>query len=126
LVGAVIIGVVGPCCAGKSTLVQALAAHGCAVRHIAQEHSYAPKMWQIIGKADLLVFLDVSYEVAQSRRWMDWLPRDIAEQQHRLRDARLHCDLYVDTNALTTDDVFDLVFPFVTRHTDAAPLPQTE
>ncbi len=79
-------------------------------------------MWQIIGKADLLIFLDVTYEVAQRRRWMDWLPRDIAEQQHRLRDARLRCDLYVDTNALTAAQVFDVVFPFVTHHT-GAPLP---
>ncbi len=115
-----IIGVVGPCCAGKSTLVQALAAHGCVVRHIAQEHSYAPKMWQIIGKADLLIFLDVSYEVAQRRRWMDWLPRDVDEQQHRLRDARLHCHLYVDTDPLSAAEVFDLVLPFVSSHAGVA------
>jgi pantothenate kinase len=115
-VGAVIIGVVGPCCAGKSTLVQSLAARGCDVRHIAQEHSYAPKMWQIIGKADLLIFLDVSYEVAQRRRWMDWLPRDLDEQHHRLRDAHLNCDLYVDTNPLSAEEVFDVVFPFISSH----------
>ena len=115
-----IIGVVGPCCAGKSTLVEALAARGCVVRHIAQEHSYAPKMWQIIGKADLLIFLDVSYEVAQRRRWMDWLPRDVDEQQHRLRDARLHCDLYVDTDPLSAAEVLDRVLPFVSSHTDSA------
>jgi cytidylate kinase len=116
----VIIGVVGPCCAGKSTLVRALAARGCDVRHIAQEHSYAPKMWQIIGKADLLIFLDVNFDVAQSRRWMDWLPRDLDEQRQRLRDARLHCDLYVDTNPLSAAEVFDVVVPFVVSQGDLA------
>ena len=121
-----IIGVVGPCCAGKSTLVQSLAARGCDVRHIAQEHSYVPKMWKIIGKADLLIFLDVSYDVAQQRRWMDWLPRDLEEQQHRLRDARSHCDLYIDTNPLTAAEVFDQVFPFITRHTSATLKPHAE
>jgi cytidylate kinase len=114
----VIIGVVGPCCAGKSTLVRALAARGCEVRHIAQEHSYAPKMWQIIGKADLLIFLDVNYDEAQRRRRMDWLPRDLDEQRDRLRDARLHCDLYVDTNPLSAAQVFDLVLPFLAGHID--------
>jgi cytidylate kinase len=117
---AVIIGVVGPCCAGKSTLVQSLAERGCEVRHIAQEHSYVPKMWQIIGKADLLIFLDVSFEMAQRRRWMDWLPRDHDEQRNRLRDARMHCDLYVDTDPLSAAEVFDVVFPFVSSHVDLA------
>ena len=115
-----IVGVVGPCCAGKSTLVQALAARGWEVRHIAQEHSYVPKMWQIIGKADLLIFLDVNYDVAQRRRRMDWLPRDLDEQRHRLRDARLHCDLYVDTNPLSAAQVFELVFPFLSSQLDVA------
>jgi cytidylate kinase len=120
----VIIGIVGPCCAGKSTLVRALAARGCDVRHIDQEHSFAPKMWQVIGKADLLIYLDVDYEVAQTRRRMNWLPRDLDEQRYRLRDARSRCHLYVDTNPLTAADVFDRVFPFITSHAGTAPPPE--
>jgi cytidylate kinase len=119
----VIVGVVGPCCAGKSTLVQALAARGCAVRHIAQEHSYVPKMWQIIGKADLLIFLDVTYETAQRRRWMDWLPRDMVEQQHRLRDARQRCDLYFDTDPLTAAQVVESIFAFLDSRLGHSPEP---
>ena len=115
-----IIGVVGPCCAGKSTLVQSLAARGLTVRHIAQEHSYVPKMWQIIGKAERLIFLDVSYDVAQRRRWMDWLPRDMDEQHHRLRDARARCDLYLDTDLLTVAEVFEQVLPYVSGQAGTA------
>ena len=56
-----IIGVVGPCAAGKTTLVAALREMGYNVRHIAQEHSYVPYMWQRLAKPDLLIYLDVSY-----------------------------------------------------------------
>jgi hypothetical protein len=54
---------------------------------------------------------------------MDWLPRDLDEQHHRLRDARLHADLYIDTNPLSVAEVFDLVFPFVSSHGDLAAPP---
>ena len=104
-----IVGVVGPCCAGKSTLVASLIQRGYTVRHIAQEHSFVPRMWQVIGKAELLVFLDVSFEVAQRRRWMDWKPADLEEQQRRLRHAREHCDLYLQTDALSTEQVLERV-----------------
>lgn len=104
-----IIGVVGPCCAGKSTLVTRLIQRGYTVRHIAQEHSFVPRMWQVIGKAELLIFLDVSFEVAQHRRWMDWKLADLEEQQRRLRHAREHCDLYLQTDVLSADQVLERV-----------------
>ena len=90
-----------------------LAAAGYTVRHIAQEHSFAPKMWQIIGKADILIFLDVSFDVAQGRRWMDWLPRDMDEQRRRLRHAREHCDLYLDTDPLSAAEVCAEALAFI-------------
>jgi ABC-type glutathione transport system ATPase component len=108
-----IVGVVGPCCAGKSTLVKALLERGYAARHIAQEHSFAPRMWQIIGKAEVLVYLDVSFSVAQQRRWMDWQPADLEEQGRRLRHAREHCDLYLQTDALRAEDVLERVLTYV-------------
>jgi cytidylate kinase len=104
-----IVGVVGPCCSGKSTLVEALLQRGFAVRHIAQEHSFTPSMWKVIGKADVLIYLDVSFEVAQLRRWMDWKPADLEEQGRRLRDAREHCDLYLQTDRLSAAEVLGRV-----------------
>jgi thymidylate kinase len=92
--------VVGPCCAGKTTLVTALAAQGIAARVIAQEHSFVPHMWQVITHPDWLIYLDVSYPVAQQRRWMNWTPADLEEQRHRLRHARQHCNLYISTDDL--------------------------
>jgi deoxyadenosine/deoxycytidine kinase len=111
-----VIGVVGPCCAGKSTLVQALLSLGYNARHIAQDHSYAPRMWQVVGQPDILVFLDVSYPVAQQRRWMDWQPADMDEQQRRLAHARQHCHLYVATDPLSIDAVREQVLAFLARH----------
>ena len=55
------IGVVGPCGAGKSTLVNALAEHGYPARHIAQEHSYVPSMWKRMVNPDILIYLEASY-----------------------------------------------------------------
>jgi cytidylate kinase len=107
------VGVVGPCCAGKSTLVAALTARGYVARHIAQEHSFAPRMWHVIGHTDVLVFLDVSYAVAQQRRWMNWQPHHLQEQQRRLRHARDHCHLYLHTDTLTAQEVLNRVLAFL-------------
>jgi deoxyadenosine/deoxycytidine kinase len=108
-----VVGVVGPCCAGKSTLVEALLARGYQARHIAQEHSYAPRMWQVIARPDVLIYLDVSYPVAQARRWMDWRPEDLEEQRRRLAHAREHCDLYLATDALAIEAVCERVLAFL-------------
>jgi len=117
-----IVGVVGPCCAGKSTLIRALHALGYPAKHIAQEHSYAPRMWQIIGQADVLIYLDVSYPVAQQRRWMNWQPADLDEQNRRLRHAREHCDLFVETDSLTVAEVREIILKFLRGDSQLLPL----
>lgn len=103
------IAIVGPCAAGKTTLVDGLRAAGLNARQISQEHSYVPQMWQRISPPDLLIFLDASYAVCQSRRMQNWIPADHAEQQHRLRHARQHCDHYVDSDDLSPDQVLEHV-----------------
>lgn len=107
------VGIVGPCCAGKTTLARTLAAQGFAAKPIAQEHSFAPRMWQQIGRADLLIYLDVSHPVAQARRWMNWQPADLDEQRRRLAHARAHCDLYLDTDPLSVEAVQQAVTDFL-------------
>ena len=96
-----VLGLVGPCAAGKSTLAQLLAPDGHRIRQIAQEHSFAPDMWRRIANPDFLVFLDVSFEETLRRRGANWWARkDFDEQQRRLRHARKHADLYLLTDAL--------------------------
>lgn len=115
-----LIGVVGPCAAGKSTLIENLTARGYAARHIAQEHSYVPDMWQRLTAPDVLIFLDVSYPVACARRKLDWTEEDWREQQHRLRHARQHADLYVDTDSLDIEGVLQTVLAFLEASSPAA------
>ena len=100
-----LIGVVGPCAAGKSTLVDGLVRHGYRAQPIAQEHSYVADMWQRLTRPDVLVFLDASYPVTCQRRDLRWNESDYAEQQRRLNHARQHAQLVIDTSGLTIAEV---------------------
>lgn len=105
----VVLGVVGPCASGKSTLVSALRALDYQTRHIAQEHSYVQDMWRQIGNPDFLIYLDVSYEISKNRTGTDWSSEIFKKQVQRLEHARQHADLYIDTNDLTPQQVLDYV-----------------
>jgi len=108
-----LIGVVGPCGSGKSTLIAGLEQHGHACRHIAQEHSYVQAMWQIITKPDLLIYLHSSFQNSTSRRKLDWREADYVEQLRRLAHAREHANLNVDTDDLTPEQVLHIVLDFL-------------
>ena len=108
-----LIGIVGPCGSGKTTLSDALDSLGYPVRHIAQEHSYVKDMWKRITDPDLLVFLNVSYAISQQRRPMNWTEADFNEQQRRLSHAREHANLYLETDALSIEEVRERVLAFL-------------
>jgi thymidylate kinase len=109
----ILIGVVGPCGAGKTTLVTSLKTFGYQARGIAQEHSFAPSMWQRITNPDILIYLDVSYENTILRRHLNWTSNEYAEQLHRLRHAREHADFYLDTNPLDITEVLKRTIDFL-------------
>lgn len=108
-----LIAVVGPCTSGKSTLVRALRARGYNAREVVQEHSYVPTMWQRITQPDLLIYLDVSWEISQQRRPVDTGADWWDELAQRLHHARQHADLYIHTDPLTPQDVLDRVLIFL-------------
>ena len=108
-----LIGVVGPCASGKSTLIAGLTRLGYRTRHIAQEHSYVKDMWQRLTNPDILVFLDAAYLTTCQRRKLDWTEADWQEQQHRLSHARANADLYLDTNKSSIEEVLERVVEFV-------------
>lgn len=110
------IGVVGPCSAGKSTLIAGLNQYGYLARHIAQEHSYVPDMWRRLANPRLLVFLDVSYRVSMQRRQLDLTESDFDEQNKRLSHARTNTDLYIHTDDLTPKVVLRQVIEFINQH----------
>jgi len=99
------IAIVGPCAAGKTTLARGLQSHGLAARQIAQEHSYVPYMWQRLTQPDVLIYLDASYQVCTQRKLLNWTEAEYAEQLHRLAHAREHCDVYIDSTDLSSDEV---------------------
>jgi GTPase SAR1 family protein len=107
------IGVVGPCASGKSTLINGLKKLGYTVRHIAQEHSYAPTMWERISHPNILIFLDVSFQVSQMRRDLNWNLADFEEQQRRLSHARSHANFYLNTDLFTPEEVLERVTSFL-------------
>ncbi len=108
-----LIGIVGPCGAGKTTLAQALQARGYRAKAIAQEHSFAPQMWQRLTHPDLLIFLDASAAVCAARRRFAWKQADWEEQQARLAHARAHADLYLQTDSLSAAEVLSRVLAFL-------------
>jgi len=108
-----LIGVVGPCASGKTTLVAGLDRLGYRTRHIAQEHSYVKDMWQRLTKPDILVFLDAAYLTTCRRRKLDWTEAEWQEQQFRLRHARANTDLYLDTDQLSIEEVLGRVVEFL-------------
>jgi ABC-type glutathione transport system ATPase component len=108
-----LIGLVGPCGAGKTTLANGLTRLGYRARHIAQEHSYVKDMWQRLTNPDILVFVDASWAVTCRRRSLDWTEAEWQEQQHRLRHARENADLNLDTDNLSIEEVLERVVEFV-------------
>lgn len=106
----IVIGVVGPCSAGKSTLVSGLKARDYRnIRHIAQEHSFVEDMWQRLVDPDILVYLDVSYAESMRRRPLRMSESEFEEQIYRLRHARRHADLYLPTDQLSIEQVLTTV-----------------
>lgn len=112
-----LIGVVGPCGSGKTTLTEALDARGYTTRHIAQEHSYVMDMWKRITNPDLLIFLQASFPVTAQRKnkMVHWGETDYNEQQRRLAHALEHADLVIDTDDIEIEVVLERALAFLEK-----------
>jgi cytidylate kinase len=108
-----LIGIVGPSKAGKSTLQKGLTRLGYRCRHIAQEHSFVPSMWNVVGKPDVLIYLDVSFENTLQRGQPKWKETDFQEEHSRLKQAKEHADLIVSTDDISAEEVLTRVLAFL-------------
>jgi cytidylate kinase len=108
-----LIGIVGPCGAGKSTLAEGLQRNGWRARAIVQEHSYVKDMWQRMTKPDILIFLQASCSTGAQRRHLNWTESEWEEQQRRLEHARAHADFHLETDSLGIKGVLDVVLKFL-------------
>ncbi len=107
--------VVGPCASGKSSLATKLRDLGFDATSAAQDHSYVPDMWQRLNPPDLLIYLDVTLATAHRRGRIGsgWDQEYLDEQHYRLRHARAHCDLYLQTGDLGEEQVLARVLDFL-------------
>ena len=108
-----LIGIVGPCGAGKTTLADGLRRNGYIARAIVQEHSYVKDMWQRITNPDVLIFLQASCAVGAKRRQLNWTEEEWEEQQRRLKHAFEHADIKVNTDLLSIGEVLDQILEFL-------------
>jgi cytidylate kinase len=116
-----LVAVVGVCASGKSTLAQGLRAHGWRARQVLQEHSFVPDMWRRITNPDVLIYLDAQLETTRRRRHDPEFPAWILdEERHRLRHARQHCDIYVETDELAPAEVLEGVLRQLAARSDNA------
>lgn len=102
-----LIGVVGVCASGKSTLIKGLTACGFHCRHIAQEHSYVQDMWQRLTRPDILIFLHVSFEKTRARKPLNWTIEDYQDQLARLRHANEHAQIHIQTDPLSPQELVE-------------------
>ncbi len=109
-----VIGVVGNCAAGKTTLVSGLKAQGFSAVNIAQEHSAASQLWRR-KNPDFLVCLSCTLETAKSRRKISWDQGRLDDQWKRLANAKDHCNLYLPTDGMTIEEVLDTVIKIVSN-----------
>jgi len=100
------VAVVGICASGKSTLVDRLQGAGYDARSCAQEHSHVPDMWRRLSRPEVLIYLDASLPVIRQRNGVRYEGAYIQRQRERLRHAREHCDLYIQTDDLSPEEVF--------------------
>ena len=106
--------VVGPCAAGKSTLVTALRGLGYDAHVSGQEHSEIAMLWQH-SHPDVLIALEVDISAVRDRRggsWPEWLHD---RQVRRLAAASRAADLAIDTTAITPQTVVDRVVAYLQR-----------
>jgi hypothetical protein len=107
------IAIVGPCGAGKTVLAEGLRCEGWNARQIAQEHSAVPNMWQVVTQPDVLIYLEAPFDVCTDRKQLDWTTQDYGQQMQRLRHAREHSDIALDTAERTPGDILKLVLDFL-------------
>jgi len=106
--------VVGPCAAGKSTLVSALRELGYDAHVSGQEHSEIATLWQH-SQPDVLIALEVEIRAVRGRRggsWPEWL-HDV--QVRRLAAALRAANLVIDTTGLSPQSVVDRVVAYLQR-----------
>ncbi len=110
-----IVGITGPCASGKTTLASNLKQAGYTAKPIAQEHSDIPDMWAKLSHPDVLIFLEISQDVAEARRNQTLRKGWLDHQMKRLSHARDHADLIINTDQYDADEVLNYVLAYLNQ-----------
>ncbi len=110
-----LVAVVGVCASGKTTLVKQLQQLGIEAYTVAQEHSGVKRLWQR-RNPDYLVMLDATLPVVRRRRNVAWDEERLTVQRERLKNARQHADLFIQTDALSKEEVVQTVLSYLRRN----------
>ncbi|HEY53561.1 MAG TPA: hypothetical protein G4N94_08905 [Caldilineae bacterium] len=98
--------IVGVCGSGKSELAGRLRLLGYHAQQVSQEHSGVPDLWRRRNPADALIYLDAGGDTIRQRYpHLNLHDAYLAKERQRLAHARAHADCYVQTDALTPDEV---------------------
>lgn len=106
--------VVGPCAAGKTTLVAALVERGYDAYVVAQEHSIVRDLWNR-RDPDIVVALDIELEVLRQRRSPTWSAAIYALQRERLGPAFAAAHLRIDTGVHDIDTALRMTLDLLER-----------
>jgi len=108
--------VVGPCAAGKSTLVRGLRARGYNAAVSGQEHSEIATLFRH-SDPDVVIALDLDLATLRARRGADWPESIFRLQQRRLAVALAAADLVLDAASLDAVGVLTTATDFLARWT---------
>lgn len=102
------VAVVGVCGSGKTTIVGRLRERGYEAYVVGQEHSVIPDLWNHL-QPDRVVYLHASLGTVRERRGQDWPSWIYQLQEQRLRGAREHSHVIVDTGSLSVEETVERV-----------------
>lgn len=122
-----LIKIVGTSAAGKSTLVRKLREAGYNAQPVSQEHSQVPNLWQQFDPPSILIYLEIDLDGQRGRRPdVSWDRKMLLREQERLRHARDHADLRINTSEMPEESVLELALTYLKHqkvaHSDE-PLP---
>ena len=62
-------------------------------------------MWKRLTNPDILVYLEVSYELTLKRKKLSWSRDEFQVQLDRLQHAHQHADIVIKTDELSVNDL---------------------
>lgn len=73
-------------------------------------------MWQRLTNPDVLIYLFVSYDKTLQRRNLNWSKREYQIQIDRLKHAKEHAHILIDTDLLSPEEVSNMAIQSINKY----------